>query len=1078
MRPNPNPPTVYSSPGNDAETNIDNAVEDAQSRSEASPKQRASPPRMQSFEIHDMDVDGGSEQKQIANELPRSRKRARSESNTPSDEQKNLISTEPINKKQRIHESDVSGSSSGSSSASSSSSSASTIFICKTDNRRKIRTEFTSVERKEIVNFFSSKEIPYHVWAILFGENPTDWPQIQVDFRKISIYSAAVVLLLKECGAVYVDSGNECGFLNNHVITTPDFDLDRFRSGLLEYQQKQHAQLQDLANDTDSEAYATPLKLAAEWGDLKALQLLLSDGESTRPTSNNIENALIAAALNGHIEIVQLLLTHIIDREDSNISKQFALSKAAAGGHYAVCELLLNHGASLNIPDENMPLHIAAEMGRTEICKLFIQHGADIDQKNITGLPPLYFAARHNRIDACKLLLSLGADFSYFDPIFGSIFSLVIANRNIEIINDLLERGAKVNAPPGEITPLMEAASTGNPEIVKILLAKGAEINSVIPEGITALSAACRSGSLDTVKLLLNNGADPNGDDRDPPFVNAAECGSPSIIQLLINSGAIVFSDDNIGYQSLRAAVLSGRIDNVSKLLELKVPVKHTVIDQEKGSLLIAALKNLSSDDDVEMLELLLKNKLPLKGTNRKGNDALMLAVMLNNFNAVELLIKYGATVALKQTNKKGENVLQIAIAELDSANDDESNKKNETLILASLFNSVKNNSDWPALQSTIINTAENTFTREVISTSLVWPLTKKDTSINDVVKTTIDFSALEKLIQSIVAKTTPLSRKDIYRALSVVGIYSAVSEEIYPYLVALPHIQFSLFGNTGHIHNKTISSFIAGLGVTLENIRIEHGEQWNPYKIDFDNNTIFSPLTQIANGQLTQLIDTSIATETTDLAQVFGTLSEICFNASFTAHSLPAIFPPYQAAPGSLPTIFPPYQAATGAVTNALLVKGVYAVLAPKIETAWKKVWEKFTGTPLSSDSIYSNSSGSSSSSNSSSSSSRTTSTTSIATVIDGNDMDDFFSSGDLSSEWIDELYVPPNLASFLESVQGQALLQAFRDELRLAFDQVGSNILDLPKGATEVPAEVAKIYSELMFRQLHMLKQFIEAE
>ncbi len=1085
MRPNPNPPTVYSSPGNDAETNIDNAVEDAQSRSEASPKQRASPPRMQSFEIHDMDVDGGSEQKQIANELPRSRKRARSESNTPSDEQKNLISTEPINKKQRIHESDVSGSSSGSSSASSSSSSASTIFICKTDNRRKIREKFTSEECNEILICFSKQENSDRVCTLLYGDNPADWPQIKPQLRHISYYSDSLKLLLSECGAVRLKEGDRMIFPvmeNFEPILYPcDFNLDRFRSGLLEYQQKQHAQLQDLANDTDSEAYATPLKLAAEWGDLKALQLLLSDGESTRPTSNNIENALIAAALNGHIEIVQLLLTHIIDREDSNISKQFALSKAAAGGHYAVCELLLNHGASLNIPDENMPLHIAAEMGRTEICKLFIQHGADIDQKNITGLPPLYFAARHNRIDACKLLLSLGADFSYFDPIFGSIFSLVIANRNIEIINDLLERGAKVNAPPGEITPLMEAASTGNPEIVKILLAKGAEINSVIPEGITALSAACRSGSLDTVKLLLNNGADPNGDDRDPPFVNAAECGSPSIIQLLINSGAIVFSDDNIGYQSLRAAVLSGRIDNVSKLLELKVPVKHTVIDQEKGSLLIAALKNLSSDDDVEMLELLLKNKLPLKGTNRKGNDALMLAVMFNNFNAVELLIKYGATVALKQTNKKGENVLQIAIAELDSAIDDESNKKNETLILASLFNSVKNNSDWPALQSTIINTAENTFTREVISTSLVWPLTKKDTSINDVVKTTIDFSALEKLIQSIVAKTTPLSRKDIYRALSVVGIYSAVSEEIYPYLVALPHIQFSLFGNTGHIHNKTISSFIAGLGVTLENIRIEHGEQWNPYKIDFDNNTIFSPLTQIANGQLTQLIDTSIATETTDLAQVFGTLSEICFNASFTAHSLPAIFPPYQAAPGSLPTIFPPYQAATGAVTNALLVKGVYAVLAPKIETAWKKVWEKFTGTPLSSDSILSNSSGSSSSSsssNSSSSSSRTTSTTSIATVIDGNDMDDFFSSGDLSSEWIDELYVPPNLASFLESVQGQALLQAFRDELRLAFDQVGSNILDLPKGATEVPAEVAKIYSELMFRQLHMLKQFIEAE
>jgi hypothetical protein len=91
---------------------------------------------------------------------------------------------------------------------------------------------------------------------------------------------------------------------------------------------------------------------------------------------------------------------------------------------------------------------------------------------------------------------------------------------------------------------------------------------------------------------------------------------------------------------------------------------------------------------------------------------------------------------------------------------------------------------------------------------------------------------------------------------------------------------------------------------------------------------------------------------------------------------------------------------------------------------------------------------------------------------------MDDFFSSGDLPSEWIDELPAPPNPASFLESAQGQALLEAFRYELRLAVNQVGRNILDLPKAAKEVPAEAAKIYADLMFRQLHMLKQFIQAE
>ncbi|MEY3571664.1 MAG: hypothetical protein RIQ85_1784, partial [Pseudomonadota bacterium] len=174
---------------------------------------------------------------------------------------------------------------------------------------------------------------------------------------------------------------------------------------------------------------------------------MLSDGESTRTT---IVNALSSAALHGHIELVQLLLTHLIDNEESNRSKQLALFQAIAGCHLAVCELLLRHGTSLNIPDETGPLHMAALIGHTEMCKLFIQHGANINQKNSDGATPLYFAALYSHVDAYKLLLSLGADFGFTDH--KKLLSCVIANGNIELINDLLERGAKLNAPPGERT--------------------------------------------------------------------------------------------------------------------------------------------------------------------------------------------------------------------------------------------------------------------------------------------------------------------------------------------------------------------------------------------------------------------------------------------------------------------------------------------------------------------------------------------------------------------------------------------------------------------------------------------------
>jgi hypothetical protein len=261
MTPNPNSPAFYSFSENDAETNIDNGAEDAQPKSEPSPEQRTSPPRMQSFEIHDMEVDGGSEQEQITNALLRSRKRARSENGTAGDNQKDLKSTEPINKKQRIHEPDVSGS--GSSSAWPSSSSASTTFICKTDNRRKIREKFTSEECNEILICFSKQENSDRVCTLLYGENPADWPQIKPQLRHISNYSDSLKLLLSECGAVRLEEGDRMIFpvMKNFepILYPSDFNLDRFRSGLLEHQQKQHIQLQDLANDTHSKDYRTPL---------------------------------------------------------------------------------------------------------------------------------------------------------------------------------------------------------------------------------------------------------------------------------------------------------------------------------------------------------------------------------------------------------------------------------------------------------------------------------------------------------------------------------------------------------------------------------------------------------------------------------------------------------------------------------------------------------------------------------------------------------------------------------------------------------------------------------------------------
>src|SRR5829696_5587944 len=86
---------------------------------------------------------------------------------------------------------------------------------------------------------------------------------------------------------------------------------------------------------------------------------------------------------------------------------------------------------------------------------------------------------------------------------------LVLSQRKtpaVESIQQLLDKGARVNQTVRYKTPLMHAASEGHLEIVKLLLAKGAEVNAQTDEG-TALMMAVTWGHAEIVKLLLDAGA-------------------------------------------------------------------------------------------------------------------------------------------------------------------------------------------------------------------------------------------------------------------------------------------------------------------------------------------------------------------------------------------------------------------------------------------------------------------------------------------------------------------------------------------------------------------------------------------
>ena len=162
-----------------------------------------------------------------------------------------------------------------------------------------------------------------------------------------------------------------------------------------------------------------------------------------------------------------------------------------------------------------------------------------------------------------------------------------------------------------------------------------------------------------------------------------------------------------------------------------------------------------------------------------------------------------------------------------------------------------------------------------------------------------------------------------------------------------------------------------------------------------------------------------------------------------------------------------PAYTVAKGSLANALVAKGMFWALATKIEAAWDTAWSQFVGITISSNS------GSSSNSSSGSNSISSVSSQAPITAFHPDDPLGLFDD-DLLSQWIEELPEAPSQPSFLDPVQSQALLQVFRDELRLTLDSVGGNIIDLPKATKEA----YKIYVDLILRQLYMLNQFIQAK
>jgi ankyrin repeat protein len=258
---------------------------------------------------------------------------------------------------------------------------------------------------------------------------------------------------------------------------------------------------------------STALMHAALHADREAMRVLLDRGADPNASNDAGATALMWAVHD--LAATRLLLGRGADVDARSSRGQTALTIAAGGSDStAVVALLLERGAR----PSGAALVAAATANGSEVFRLLVAHGADVK----AVAPRVLTAAMRANCQSCVDLVidlvdrgGLNATLLMLAP-FGEARGL----------STLLARGADANARMANArpdiagrTPLMLAASSDFVPVdtVRMLMARGADVDAKGPLGETALDLARRNGHTPVVDLLLQAGATEADAFRTPP---------------------------------------------------------------------------------------------------------------------------------------------------------------------------------------------------------------------------------------------------------------------------------------------------------------------------------------------------------------------------------------------------------------------------------------------------------------------------------------------------------------------------------------------------------------------------------
>jgi ankyrin repeat protein len=331
----------------------------------------------------------------------------------------------------------------------------------------------------------------------------------------------------------------------------------------------------------------TPIALAAENGNAATIERLLAAGANPNETVADGETVLMIAARSGQVKAVEALLARGANVNASELWKgQTTLMWAAAENNAEAMRALIRAGADVRAASRAgfTAFLFAARAGHVAAANVLLDAKVDPDEALLDGTSALVLAVTNAHYEFAARLLERGADPNAARQGWTALHQLAWTRRpnrgfanpgppatgtvsSIELVGILAARGVDPNARQTKeprdgyrnllnrtgATPFLLAAKSADVEMMRALVAHGADPTLRTADGTTPLMAAAGVGiwavgespgtneeALEAVRLAAELGGDVNATNEYgyTALHGAAHRGAPDIVRFLVRRGA------------------------------------------------------------------------------------------------------------------------------------------------------------------------------------------------------------------------------------------------------------------------------------------------------------------------------------------------------------------------------------------------------------------------------------------------------------------------------------------------------------------------------------------------------------